>query len=74
MAYFAAVTQSMCGLSSTSASSTASNSTNGIDEVVETKMNAVIMGRKSWEGIPKRFRPLGGRRNVIVSRQADYDL
>lgn len=32
------------------------------------KVNAVIMGRKSWEGIPKKFRPLKGRRNVVISR------
>lgn len=36
--------------------------------------NAVIMGRKSWEGIPKKFRPLPGRINVVVSRQASFDL
>lgn len=67
MAYFAAVTQSVSNLPSTSAATTTGN-----DSVAS--MNAVIMGRKSWEGIPKRFRPLGGRRNIIVSRQSDYDL
>ncbi|GAA5874594.1 hypothetical protein JCM3774_004655 [Rhodotorula dairenensis] len=38
------------------------------------KRNAVIMGRKSWEGIPAKFRPLPGRTNIVVSRQASYDL
>jgi dihydrofolate reductase len=33
----------------------------------------VIMGRKTWESLPARFRPLPGRRNVIVSRNAGYD-
>lgn len=29
----------------------------------------VIMGRKTWESIPLRFRPLPGRINIVVSRQ-----
>jgi len=28
----------------------------------------VIMGRKTWESLPDRFRPLSGRRNIVVSR------
>lgn len=32
----------------------------------------VLMGRRTWESLPPRFRPLPGRRNVVVSRQADY--
>lgn len=38
------------------------------------KMNVVIMGRKTWESIPDRFRPLPGRINIVVSRQTDYEL
>jgi len=30
----------------------------------------VIMGRKTWDSLPARFRPLPGRRNVVVSRDA----
>lgn len=33
----------------------------------------VVMGRKTWESLPARFRPLPGRRNVVVTRQAHYD-
>jgi dihydrofolate reductase len=28
----------------------------------------VIMGRKTWDSLPVRFRPLPGRRNLVVSR------
>src|SRR5574343_1829332 len=33
----------------------------------------VIMGRKTWESLPPRFRPLPGRINIVLSRQAGYD-
>ena len=32
----------------------------------------VIMGRKTWESLPPRFRPLPGRINVVITRQADW--
>lgn len=32
----------------------------------------VIMGRKTWESLPARFRPLPGRTNVVVTRQRDW--
>ncbi|KQW43281.1 MULTISPECIES: dihydrofolate reductase [unclassified Roseateles] len=28
----------------------------------------VVMGRKTWESLPAKFRPLPGRRNLVVSR------
>ena len=33
----------------------------------------VIMGRKTWESLPERFRPLPGRTNIVVTRQDDYE-
>jgi len=32
----------------------------------------VIMGRKTWDSLPARFRPLPGRRNVVVTRDAAW--
>jgi dihydrofolate reductase len=32
----------------------------------------VIMGRKTWDSLPERFRPLPGRRNVVVTRQPSW--
>ncbi len=40
----------------------------------ETTQGAtVIMGRKTWESLPPRFRPLPGRRNLVITRQQGYD-
>jgi dihydrofolate reductase len=32
----------------------------------------VVMGRKTWDSLPPRFRPLPGRRNLVVTRQAGW--
>ena len=37
-----------------------------------TMGHTVIMGRLTWESLPVKFRPLPGRRNVVVTRQVDY--
>ena len=34
----------------------------------------LIMGRKTWESIPEKRRPLPNRVNVVITRQADYLL
>lgn len=38
------------------------------------KQNAVVMGRKTWESLPAKFRPLPTRLNVVISRQSDLSL
>jgi dihydrofolate reductase len=37
-----------------------------------TTGQAVIMGRKTWESLPERFRPLPGRLNIVVTRNPAY--
>jgi len=32
----------------------------------------VIMGRKTWDSLPPRFRPLPGRANIVVTRQESW--
>jgi dihydrofolate reductase len=38
-----------------------------------TMGGTVVMGRKTWESIPSRFRPLPGRRNIVISRAGRCD-
>ena len=37
-----------------------------------TRGKPVIMGRKTWESLPEKFRPLPGRLNIVVSRNPAY--
>lgn len=61
MAYFRRVTSRVPSLASTPG--------NGEDKGKgRSKCNAVVMGRKTWDSIPPRFRPLEGRVNVVVTR------
>ena len=36
--------------------------------------NAVVMGRKTWASIPPRFRPLEKRLNLVLTRQASFQV
>jgi dihydrofolate reductase len=37
-----------------------------------TMGRTVLMGRRTWESLPAKVRPLPGRRNVVLTRQADF--
>ena len=39
-----------------------------------TSGHPVVMGRKTWESIPERFRPLPNRTNCVLTRQVTYPL
>lgn len=34
--------------------------------------HAVLMGRKTWESLPEKFRPLPGRQNIVMTRDDAY--
>lgn len=37
-----------------------------------TSGKTVLMGRKTWESLPEKFRPLPKRTNIVITRQTDY--
>lgn len=37
-----------------------------------TTGHAVIMGRKTWESLPPKFRPLPNRLNIVITRDPAY--
>lgn len=39
---------------------------------VLTMGHTVVMGRKTWDSLPPRNRPLPGRRNIVVTRDANW--
>lgn len=40
----------------------------------KTTGHCVITGRKNYESIPEKFRPLPNRTNIIITRQKDYHV
>lgn len=37
-----------------------------------TTGHTVLMGRKCWESIPAKYRPLPNRKNIVLTRNKDY--
>jgi dihydrofolate reductase len=37
-----------------------------------TQDHIVIMGRRNWDSIPSKYRPLSGRENVVLTRTEGY--
>ncbi|KAG0305263.1 dihydrofolate reductase [Dissophora globulifera] len=69
MAFFARITSKVfLG----SLDQTQDPSTDNKNSLVSRKVNACIMGRRTWESIPQKFRPLINRFNIIVSRDPHY--
>ncbi|MFT7328077.1 MAG: dihydrofolate reductase [Crocinitomicaceae bacterium] len=40
--------------------------------VTKTNSHTVIMGRKNWESIPEKYRPMKNRQNIIITRDTSY--
>ena len=57
MGYFARVTKRVSPYPSTSSDT-------------PRRLNAVLMGRKTWDSIPAKFRPLKDRLNIVITRSA----
>lgn len=38
-----------------------------------TMGHPVVMGRRTWESFPARYRPLPGRDNIVITSSADFE-
>ena len=38
-----------------------------------TMGHTVVMGRRTWDSLPARFRPLPGRRNIVLTRNSGFE-
>lgn len=39
-----------------------------------TEGKTILMGRKTWESLPEKYRPLPNRTNIVITRQNSYAL
>ena len=39
-----------------------------------TMEHSVIMGRKNWDSIPNKWKPLPNRKNIIISRNKNQNI
>lgn len=45
-----------------------------VDTTIGSAQNVVIMGRKTWESLPDKFRPLPNRLNVVLTRDKEFEV
>ena len=85
MGFFARVTTRPPAIASASASGASTTTTTTSTTAVATRVattgakasdviNAVIMGRKTYDSLPERFRPLPRRCNVVITRDESGDV
>ncbi|EXJ93066.1 hypothetical protein A1O3_01622 [Capronia epimyces CBS 606.96] len=73
MAFFRKATTQVSSTTAAAAPTTSPSPSTNLPTRTRT-LNAVIMGRKTWESIPPKFRPLAGRLNLVITRSNPRDV
>ena len=42
------------------------------ETIDKNKRNAILMGRRTWEGIPDKYKPLPNRLNIVLSNDQEF--